>query len=91
MLFAPASHTHLTRPLLNLRVQRKVPLAELPQLSQALEEGRQSLGETGRFLVRYSGTEAKLRILVEARDADDVQYWSDRLAAVAEDELTDEC
>lgn len=53
----------------NLKVVDKIPLPQLPQLSQAIQQIELDLGQAGRVLVRYSGTEPKLRMLVEARDA----------------------
>ncbi len=49
----------------NLTVTSKPPLNELPQLEQAIHEARQLLTDEGRLLVRYSGTESKIRILTE--------------------------
>ncbi|CAF0698752.1 phosphoglucosamine mutase [Candidatus Methylacidithermus pantelleriae] len=52
----------------NFPVSAKPPLEEIPGLSQALEGARRELGSEGRVLLRYSGTEPKLRLLVEAKD-----------------------
>jgi phosphoglucosamine mutase len=41
----------------------------------------------GRVLVRASGTEPLLRVMVEAAEAEQVQYWTDRLAAMADTHL----
>jgi phosphoglucosamine mutase len=50
----------------NLQVVEKIPLETLPELQSALKEGHALLLGKGRILMRYSGTEPKLRILVEA-------------------------
>jgi phosphoglucosamine mutase len=52
----------------NILVKRKVPLAELPILSAAIERERKKIGKNGKIFVRYSGTEHKLRLLVEAEN-----------------------
>ena len=57
----------------NLTVSSKPPFTELPQLEQAIREARQLLANAGRLLVRYSGTEPKIRILTEHRKADVAQ------------------
>jgi phosphoglucosamine mutase len=48
-----------------LRVKDKRPLETLPAVTAAIVELERELGTRGRLLVRYSGTEAKLRLLVE--------------------------
>ena len=68
-------------------VARKVPFDQLSLLPAAMEECRRALGKSGRTIVRYSGTENKIRILVEAEAPGDVAEWIDRLCAVAQQEL----
>lgn len=52
----------------NLRVSEKLPLESLPVLKAAMDQAGHRFGEDGRVLVRYSGTEPKLRVLAEGRD-----------------------
>jgi phosphoglucosamine mutase len=49
-----------------VRVSRKPPLARVPRVRDAIRAAERAAGPSGRVLVRYSGTEPKLRILVEA-------------------------
>ncbi len=51
-----------------LKVREKKPLVELAAVQQAIAEVENGFGASGRVLVRYSGTEAKLRLLVEGPD-----------------------
>jgi phosphoglucosamine mutase len=53
---------------LNLRVAEKIPLAELSKLPAAIAKLETDFGADGRVLIRYSGTEPKLRMLVEGKD-----------------------
>lgn len=64
--------------LLGVRVVRKPPLDEVEGWAEALGDAEAALGDEGRVLVRYSGTEPKARVMVEARDED----LAGRLAAM---------
>lgn len=68
----------------NLPVAEKKPLEEVPDLLAAVNEAESSLGENGRVLVRYSGTESKLRVLVEAKDAAAAKRHGDRIVETAQ-------
>ncbi|TCK06491.1 phosphoglucosamine mutase [Phorcysia thermohydrogeniphila] len=54
--------------LKNIRVKEKPPLEKLEKLQNAIKEAEEKLAGKGRVLVRYSGTEPVLRIMVEAED-----------------------
>ncbi len=68
-------------------VREKKPLESLPDLSAALESVEAELGTGGRVLVRYSGTEPKLRLLVEGPSVAVVQRAMDRLVAATRVDL----
>jgi len=70
-----------------IRVHEKKPLEECPGISTAIREAGAALGADGRVLVRYSGTEPKIRLLVEARSGDDVAMWIKRLRDAVCDDL----
>lgn len=59
--------------LLNVRVRDKRPLDQLPEIRQAIEQRELELAGRGRVVIRYSGTEPVVRIMVEAEQARDVQ------------------
>ena len=67
--------------IVNVKVRSKPPLDSLPQVSSALEQANRSLGESGRIVLRYSGTEPLARVMVEAERAEDVQRWAQTLAS----------
>jgi phosphoglucosamine mutase len=62
--------TKLPQVLINLRVGGRPLLSEVPGMVKAMRQQEERLGESGRILVRYSGTEPLLRIMVEALDQD---------------------
>jgi phosphoglucosamine mutase len=73
--------------VVNLPVLEKRPLSQLPRLAAAIAECEAALGREGRVLVRYSGTEKLLRILVESRQETLVGTWADLLNRTAREEL----
>jgi phosphoglucosamine mutase len=52
----------------NVRVRQKVPFAEVPEIQKTIESAERELDGNGRVVVRYSGTEALARVMVEAED-----------------------
>jgi phosphoglucosamine mutase len=66
--------------IVNVRVKAKPELATLPEVSHALKQAEGALGESGRVVLRYSGTEPLARVMVEAERQDDVNKWTDALA-----------
>ena len=60
--------TPYPQKLVNVRVKKKVPFEDVPSIQDAVRDAEAKLGRTGRVLLRYSGTEALARIMVEARD-----------------------
>ena len=76
--------------LVNVRVMdhsRRKNWTVCTALTDAITSAEQSMGETGRILVRASGTEPVLRVMVEAEQSDAVELWTRHLAAVAEQHL----
>jgi phosphoglucosamine mutase len=65
--------------LVNVKVKEKRELATLPDLQRAIETGEQRLNGTGRILVRYSGTEPVLRIMVEGEQDATIREVADHL------------
>jgi phosphoglucosamine mutase len=66
--------------IVNVKVRAKPPLETLPEVSRALSEAKSALGDNGRIVLRYSGTEPLARVMVEAEYDADVQRFSQSLA-----------
>ncbi len=79
--------TEFPQILKNIPVAEKVPLRELPEVQAKIEQARKSLGDSGKVMVRYSGTEKKCRVLVEARKKGDAEFWSKTICAEIEKAL----
>jgi phosphoglucosamine mutase len=65
----------------NVRVRSKPPLDSLPAVADALAEAEKELGDSGRVVLRYSGTEPLARVMVEAERAEDVARFSQSIAS----------
>ncbi len=63
-----------------MKVRSKPPLETLPEVSRALAEAQSALGDNGRVVLRYSGTEQLARVMVEAEHEADVHHFSQSLA-----------
>ncbi len=64
----------------NVRVRERVDLDSVPEIVEAMSSVRAALGDNGRLLVRYSGTEPLLRIMIEGKDQVSVQAWAEEIA-----------
>lgn len=73
--------------LRNIRIKRKPPLDQIAGIREAIARSERELAEAGRVLVRYSGTEPLVRVMVEAETAALVKRHADRLVSVVEQEL----
>ena len=80
--------TAVPQVLLNVKVRNKPDLLSLPDLQRALLEGETILNGTGRVLVRYSGTEPLLRIMVEGEQDAVIRSVAERLAGAVRGSLS---
>jgi phosphoglucosamine mutase len=71
----------------NVRVREKKPFSDVPALQAALKTAEEELGEDGRLVVRYSGTEKLARVMVEAASEDKMNRIADHIAGVIQREL----
>ncbi len=71
----------------NVRVKEKKPFEQFPEIAVKIRAAEQELQGTGRVVVRYSGTEALARVMVEAESEDTVRRITDEIAGAIEKEL----
>ncbi|MEI8242728.1 MAG: phosphoglucosamine mutase [bacterium] len=79
--------TEYPHRIVSLPVREMLPIDTLPGLSDAIRQAGDELAANGRVLVRYSGTEKKIRLLVEAREQVLVEKWIARLTEAVRAEL----
>ena len=66
----------------NVKVREKTPIDQLPNVQRLVAEAERELSGAGRVLLRYSGTEPKIRLLIEGRDSEKINARADNIAAV---------
>jgi phosphoglucosamine mutase len=66
--------------LVNVRVREKKELRSVPAIADAMDRVEQRLAGHGRLLVRYSGTEPLLRVMIEGKDQHEIQGWAREIA-----------
>jgi phosphoglucosamine mutase len=66
--------------LLNIRVREKKDLAQIPEAAAVMTKIEEQLGSNGRLLVRYSGTEPLLRVMLEGQDLQQIDRWAHQIA-----------
>jgi phosphoglucosamine mutase len=71
----------------NLVVKEKRPLAELATVMKLVNEAEKELSGKGRVLLRYSGTESKIRLLIEGREFGKIDKQADRIADAIQDAI----
>ena len=88
------SLTELTRDfqrypqvLINVRVSERRPFADVPAIQNLADEIQRNLGQRGRLLLRYSGTEPLARVMIEGKDERDVKAKANALAEAIRAEL----
>jgi phosphoglucosamine mutase len=73
--------------LVNIPVKAKPPLEQNEPIRHAIDQVEQALGSMGRVLVRYSGTEPILRIMIEGPKRSVIEQYAEDIAAVAKNEI----
>ena len=66
--------------IINVKVKEKRPLDQIPAVAEAIREAEEALKDNGRVVVRYSGTEALARVMIEAESQTEMQHHANRIA-----------
>ncbi len=78
---------HFPQRLINIKVHSKPAIEENPRLLEAVRTAESEMGEDGRVVVRYSGTEPKARVMIEGVDQDQVERLAEEVAQRFRDEI----
>ena len=73
--------------LVNVRVREKQDLRGVPAVAAAMDRVERELHGEGRLLVRYSGTEPLLRVMIEGKDQQQIQAWASEIAGTVKEHL----
>lgn len=73
--------------LVNIRVKNKPPFSDLAGVMTATQEVERRLGDQGRLLLRYSGTEPLARVMIEGRNQADIEGYARQIADAIEGEI----
>jgi phosphoglucosamine mutase len=68
--------------LVNVKVRERRDLDSIPEIAKRMTEIKQKLDGTGRLLVRYSGTEPKVRVMIEGEDEKEIKALAEDLAEI---------
>ena len=80
--------TRFPQLVTNVKVREKKPFAQLDGVNQLVAAAEKELSaQGGRLLLRYSGTEPKVRLLVEGRDAATLKSWSEKICGVIQQQI----
>ena len=73
---------------INVNVKSKPPLEEQPEITSAIKGVEKELGDRGRVLVRYSGTQSMCRVMVEGPTQEETQRFAEKIAEVIKKKLS---
>ena len=72
----------LPQSLVNVPLAQRIDVSSLPRVQEAVRTVESELADRGRVLLRPSGTEPLIRVMVEGQDGDEVQRYAEQIAAV---------
>ena len=73
--------------IVNVKVKEKKPLAEIPAVAAAIRAAEEELKDSGRVVIRYSGTEALARVMIEAESGEAMKRHAEAIACAIRNEL----
>jgi phosphoglucosamine mutase len=73
--------------IVNVKVREKKPLAEIPAVAAAIHAAEEELSDTGRVVIRYSGTEPLARVMIESESSEAMKRHADAIAGAIRNEL----
>ncbi|HEY1160631.1 MAG TPA: phosphoglucosamine mutase, partial [Terracidiphilus sp.] len=73
--------------IVNIKVREKRPLHSIPAVAQAIRAAEEELKDTGRVVIRYSGTEALARVMIEAESESSMRHHAEAIAEAIRAEL----
>jgi phosphoglucosamine mutase len=82
-----ADLTNYPQIILNVKVREKLPLNTFPTIVAAIAAAEADLSTTGRVVIRYSGTEALARVMIEAESAEAMHHHATTIANAIRTEL----
>jgi phosphoglucosamine mutase len=73
--------------IVNVKVREKKPLAGIPAVAAAIHAAEEELKDSGRVVIRYSGTEPLARVMIEAENSEAMKRHADAIAGAIRNEL----
>lgn len=79
--------TSLPQVLVNIKVREKADLNKVPEVKKQIDDVEAELGEKGRVLIRYSGTEPLLRVMIEGEDQQRINFLAEQIGAAVKQQI----
>ena len=79
--------TSYPQVLVNVRVKERKDYMAVPSVASAIRDVEEKLQGDGRLLIRYSGTEPLLRIMLEGKHQDEIRAWAEQIASSVREHL----
>jgi phosphoglucosamine mutase len=73
--------------IVNVKVREKRPLASIPEVARRIRDAEEELNDSGRVVIRYSGTEPLARVMIEAESEEAMRRHADSIAQAIQDQI----